>query len=71
MILVSLFAAPRIYIDNQTVIDAQVAKTNEIVQAQVGKGKQIAQKQFSAVYSKAEQFAQDKGIMKKNDKKTE
>ncbi|KAK3843106.1 MAG: Reticulon-domain-containing protein, partial [Linnemannia gamsii] len=69
MILVSLFAAPRIYIDNQTVIDAQMAKTNEIVQAHVGKGRQIAQEQFSAVYTKAEQFAQDKGIMKKGDGK--
>ncbi|KAF9911296.1 reticulon-like protein of the endoplasmic reticulum [Linnemannia zychae] len=71
MILVSLFAAPRIYIDNQTVIDAQVAKTNELVQAHVGKGRQIAQEQFSAVYNKAEQFAKEKGILKKDDKKTE
>ncbi|KAF9932553.1 Reticulon-like protein [Linnemannia zychae] len=71
MILVSLFALPRIYLDNQTVIDAQVSKTNEIVTAQMDKGKQIAQKQFSAVYNKAEQFAKEKGIMKKSDKKTE
>jgi len=71
VILVSLFAAPRIYIDNQTVIDAQMAKTNEIMQAHVGKGIQIAQDQFSAVYTKAEQFAQEKGIMKKSEKKTE
>ncbi|KAF9082671.1 reticulon-like protein of the endoplasmic reticulum [Mortierella sp. AD031] len=71
MVLVSLFAAPRIYLDNQTVIDSQVAKTNEIVQAHVGKGRQLAQRQFSAVYEKAEQFAQDKGLMKKSEKKTE
>ncbi|KAG0295434.1 Reticulon-4 [Dissophora globulifera] len=71
MILVSLFAAPRIYLDNQAVIDAQVAKTNDLVQAHVGKGRQMAQEQWTSVYSKAEQFAADKGILKKSDKKTE
>jgi hypothetical protein len=54
MILVSLFAAPRLYLDNQKVIDEHV-----------GKGRQVAQEQWSAVYSKAEQFAQDKGLLKK------
>jgi len=71
MILVSIFAAPRIYLDNQAVIDAQVAKTNGLVQAQVGKGRQLAQEQWTSVYSKAEQFAADKGILKKSDKKME
>ncbi|KAK3826134.1 MAG: Reticulon-domain-containing protein [Benniella sp.] len=54
MVLVSLFAAPRLYLDNQKVIDEHV-----------GKGRQLAQEQWSAAYSKAEQFAQDKGLLKK------
>ncbi|KAI1311877.1 reticulon-like protein of the endoplasmic reticulum [Mortierella claussenii] len=71
LILVSLFAAPRLYLDNQALIDAQVAKTNDLVQARVGKGRQVAQEQFNSVYSKAEQFAKDKGLLKKADKKLE
>jgi len=71
MILVSLFAVPRIYVDNQVLIDSQMAKTNEVVQAHVGKGRQMAQEQFSTVYNKAEQFAQEKGLLKKSNKKTE
>ncbi|KAI1298193.1 hypothetical protein EDD11_006875, partial [Mortierella claussenii] len=63
-VLVSLFAVPRIYIDNQQLIDSQVAKTNDLVQEHVGKGRQVAQDQWTAVYSKAEQFAQDKGLLK-------
>ncbi|KAF9585065.1 reticulon-like protein of the endoplasmic reticulum [Lunasporangiospora selenospora] len=70
-VIVSLFAAPRIYLDNQTLIDAHLAKANEAVQAQVGKGRQVAQEQWTTVYSKAEQFAKDKGILKKSEKKTE
>lgn len=68
MVLVSLFAAPRIYLDNQTLIDAQLAKANELAQAHVGKGREAAQQQWSNVYSKAEQFAQDKGLLKKEKK---
>ncbi|KAF9906502.1 reticulon-like protein of the endoplasmic reticulum [Lobosporangium transversale] len=71
LILVSLFAAPRIYLDNQTLIDTQVAKTSNLVQAHVGKGRQVAQEQFNSVYSKAEQFAKEKGLVKKSDKKLE
>ncbi|KAF9939044.1 Reticulon-like protein [Modicella reniformis] len=71
VVLVSLFAAPRIYLDHQTLIDAHVAKTNDLVQAHVGKGRSAAQQQWNTVYSKAEQFAKDKGIIKKSDKKTE
>ncbi|KAF9963249.1 Reticulon-like protein [Modicella reniformis] len=54
MVLVSLFAAPRLYLDHQELIDTQVVK-----------GRQIAQDQWTAAYSKAELFAQDKGILKK------
>ncbi|KAF9180286.1 reticulon-like protein of the endoplasmic reticulum [Haplosporangium sp. Z 767] len=71
MIIVSLFAAPRLYLDNQTMIDAHVSKTNELVQAHVGKGRKVAQEQWTNAYSKAEKFAHDKGIMKKSDKKME
>jgi len=71
LILISLFAAPRLYLDNQALIDAQVAKTNDLVQAHVGKGRQVAQEQWNSVYSKAEHFAKEKGILKKSDKKTE
>ncbi|KAF9129072.1 reticulon-like protein of the endoplasmic reticulum [Mortierella sp. 14UC] len=71
LILVSLFAAPRLYLDNQTVIDAHVAKTNNLLQAHVGKGRQVAQEQWTSVYSKAEQFAKDKGLLKKAPLKTE
>ncbi|KAF9156341.1 reticulon-like protein of the endoplasmic reticulum, partial [Mortierella sp. AD010] len=71
LILVSLFAAPRLYLDNQALIDAHVAKTNDLVQAHVGKGRQVAQEHFNSVYSKAEQFAKDKGLLKKSDKKVE
>ncbi|KAG0320878.1 reticulon-like protein of the endoplasmic reticulum [Dissophora globulifera] len=71
LILISLFAAPRLYLDNQVLIDAQVAKTNDLVQAHVGKGREMAQEQWNTVYSKAEQFAKEKGILKKSDKKIE
>ncbi|GJJ76010.1 hypothetical protein EMPS_08368 [Entomortierella parvispora] len=71
LILVSLFAAPRLYLDNQALIDAHVAKTNELVQQHVGKGRQVAQEQWTSVYSKAEQFAKDKGLLKKSAVKTE
>ncbi|KAG0274872.1 reticulon-like protein of the endoplasmic reticulum [Linnemannia exigua] len=71
LILVSLFAAPRLYLDNQTLIDAHVAKTNDLVQAHVGKGRQVAQEQWTATYSKVEQFAKDKGLLKKAPVKTE
>ncbi|KAF8984999.1 reticulon-like protein of the endoplasmic reticulum [Entomortierella lignicola] len=71
LILISLFAAPRLYLDNQTVIDAHVAKTNDLVQAHVGKGRQLAQDNLYSVYSKAEQFAKEKGLLKKTDKKLE
>ncbi|KAF9113299.1 reticulon-like protein of the endoplasmic reticulum [Mortierella sp. AM989] len=71
LILISIFAAPRLYLDNQTLIDTHVAKTNNLVQAHVGKGRQVAQEQFNSVYSKAEQFAKDKGLLKKADKKIE
>jgi hypothetical protein len=71
LILVSLFAAPRLYLDNQALIDAQVAKTSDLVQAHVGKGRQVAQEQWSSVYNKAEQFAKDKGLLKKTPLKTE
>jgi len=71
LIIVSLFAAPRLYLDNQTLIDAQAAKANELVQAHVGKGRQAAQDQWNNVYTKAEQFAKEKGLLKKSDKKLE
>ena len=71
LILISLFAAPRLYLDNQVLIDAHVAKTNELVQAHVGKGRQAAQEQFNTVYSKVEQLAREKGLLKKSDKKIE
>ncbi|KAF9417206.1 Reticulon-4 [Entomortierella beljakovae] len=71
LILISLFAAPRIYLDNQVLIDAHVAKTNDLVQAHVGKGRVVVQEQWNTVYSKAEQFAQEKGLLKKADKKQE
>ncbi|KAF9978536.1 reticulon-like protein of the endoplasmic reticulum [Actinomortierella ambigua] len=70
-ILISLFAFPRLYLDNQTVIDAQVAKTNELVQAHVGKGRQIVQEQWTNVSSKVETLARDRGLLKKSDKKLE
>ncbi|KAF9431750.1 reticulon-like protein of the endoplasmic reticulum [Entomortierella beljakovae] len=60
MILVSLFAAPRLYLDNQELIDSHVAKTNDVVMGHV-----------NTAYSKVEQFAQEKGLMKKSDIKTE
>ncbi|KAI8360954.1 Reticulon-domain-containing protein [Mortierella sp. GBAus27b] len=71
VVLVSLFAAPRIYIDHQALIDSHVAKTNDLVQAHVGKGREAVQQQWNVVYSKAEQFAQDKGLLKKSEKKLE
>lgn len=71
LITVTLFAAPRIYLDNQALIDAHVAKTSDLVQAHVDKGRQTAQSHWSNVYTQAEQFAKDKGILKKSDKKTE
>ncbi|KAF9160822.1 reticulon-like protein of the endoplasmic reticulum [Actinomortierella ambigua] len=69
-ILVSLFAFPRLYLDNQTVIDAQLAKTNQLVQAHVGKGRQIVQEQWTNVSSKVETIARDR-LSKKSDKKQE
>lgn len=71
LILISLFAAPRIYLDNQTVIDAHVVKTYGVVQAQAEKGRVVVQDQWNNVYSQAEKFAQDKGLLKKADKKQE
>ncbi|KAF9984433.1 reticulon-like protein of the endoplasmic reticulum [Mortierella antarctica] len=71
MILVSLFAAPRIYLDNQQVIDTHLAQTNNIVQAHVGKGCKMAQEQWTNVYTKAEHFAQEKGLLKKTETKQE
>ncbi|KAG0050842.1 Reticulon-4 [Gryganskiella cystojenkinii] len=71
LILISLFAAPRLYLDNQALIDAHVAKTNDLVQQHVGKGRQVAQEQWTSVYSKAEQFAKDKGLLKKSAVKVE
>ncbi|KAF8936512.1 Reticulon-domain-containing protein [Dissophora ornata] len=71
MILVSIFAAPRLYLDNQELIDAHVANTNDLVQARMDKGRQMAQEQWTTVYSKGEQFAKDKGILKQSEKKTE
>ncbi|KAF9918706.1 Reticulon-4 [Lobosporangium transversale] len=67
-VLISLFTFPRLYIDNQTLIDSHVAKTSDLVQEQVGKGRQKAQEHLSSVYTKAEQFAQSKGLMKKAQK---
>ncbi|KAG0366738.1 Reticulon-domain-containing protein [Gamsiella multidivaricata] len=67
MILVSLFAVPRLYIDNQTLIDAQVAKANGLVQEHVEKGRQMAQEQWN----KVEGFAKSKGLLKKSEIKTE
>ncbi|KAF9570792.1 hypothetical protein EC968_001392 [Mortierella alpina] len=71
MILVSLFAAPRIYLDNQQVIDTHLAQTNNIVQAHVGKGCQMAQEKWTNVYTKAEHFAHEKGLLKKTETKQE
>ncbi|KAF8939387.1 Reticulon-domain-containing protein [Dissophora ornata] len=71
MILISLFAAPRLYLDNQTLVDAHLAKANDLVQAHVGKGREVAQGHWDTVYSKAEQFAKEKGLLKKSDKKIE
>ncbi|KAF9377016.1 Reticulon-like protein [Podila verticillata] len=71
LILIFFFAAPRLYLDNQTLIDSQVAKTSELAQQHVGKGRQLVQEQWTTVYSKVETFAKDKGLLKKSDKKTE
>ncbi|KAF9920242.1 reticulon-like protein of the endoplasmic reticulum [Linnemannia zychae] len=71
IILVTVFATPRLYLDNQTLIDAHAAKANNLIQAHVGKGRQVAQEQWTNVYSKAEQFAKDKGLLKKAPLKTE
>ncbi|KAG0241977.1 Reticulon-domain-containing protein [Mortierella sp. GBAus27b] len=54
MILVSLFTAPRLYLDNQELIDGHVDT-----------GRKLAQDQWNTTYSKVEQFAQDKGLLKK------
>ncbi|KAF8984875.1 reticulon-like protein of the endoplasmic reticulum [Entomortierella lignicola] len=54
LILISLFAAPRLYFDNQSLIDGHVAKTNDLVQGHL-----------NTAYSKVEQFAQEKGLLKK------
>ncbi|KAG0097538.1 Reticulon-like protein [Podila epicladia] len=71
LILIFLFAAPRLYLDNQTVIDAQVAKTSELAHQHVGKGRQMVQEHWTSAYSKAETFAKEKGLLKKSEKKTE
>ncbi|KAG0286492.1 reticulon-like protein of the endoplasmic reticulum [Linnemannia gamsii] len=71
LILVSLFAAPRLYLDNQTLIDAKVAQSSDLIQAHLGKSRQVAQEQWSSAYNKAEQFAKDKGLLKKTPLKTE
>ncbi|KAF9325335.1 reticulon-like protein of the endoplasmic reticulum, partial [Podila minutissima] len=71
LILIFFFTAPRLYRDNQTVIDAQVAKTSELAHQHVDKGRQMAQEQWTSVYSKAETFAKEKGLLKKSEKKTE
>ncbi|KAF9349966.1 reticulon-like protein of the endoplasmic reticulum [Mortierella sp. AD094] len=60
IILISLFAAPRLYLDNQSLIDGHVAKTNDLVQGHL-----------NTAYSKVEQFAQEKGLVKKADIKSE
>lgn len=65
MILISAFAAPPLYLDNQVVIDAHIAKTNDLVQQHVGKGRQLVSEQWSGVSSKVEQFAKDKGLLSK------
>ncbi|KAG0211086.1 hypothetical protein BGX28_008514 [Mortierella sp. GBA30] len=64
LILISLFAAPRIYLDNQELIDARLTKTNDVVQGHVGKVRHTVQEQWTSVYSKAEKFAHEKGILK-------
>ncbi|KAF9166523.1 reticulon-like protein of the endoplasmic reticulum [Mortierella sp. AD010] len=60
IVLISLFAAPRLYLDNQALIDGHVAKTNDLVQGHL-----------NTAYSKAEQFAKEKGLMRKGDIKNE
>ncbi|KAG0255178.1 reticulon-like protein of the endoplasmic reticulum [Mortierella polycephala] len=71
LIVVVLFTAPRLYLDNRAVIDANLAKTNDLVQTHVGSSCQVAQEQLGMVYTKAENFAKGKGLLKKDDKKTE
>ncbi|KAG0332151.1 reticulon-like protein of the endoplasmic reticulum [Podila humilis] len=71
MILVTLFATPRLYLDNQTLIDTHVAKTSTLAQEHLGRGRQMAQDQWTNVYSKVETLAKEKGLMKKSEKKTE
>ncbi|KAG0239591.1 reticulon-like protein of the endoplasmic reticulum [Actinomortierella wolfii] len=71
MIAVSLFAFPRLYLDNQTVIDAQVAKTNDLVQTHIGKGRKVVQEHWTNVSSKVETIARERGLIKKSDKKLE
>jgi len=71
LVLISLFAAPRLYLDNQALIDAHVAKVNDLAQQHVGKGRQVAQDHLKNVYTKAEQFAKDKGLLKKAAVKTD
>jgi hypothetical protein len=71
MILISLFAAPRLYLDNQALIDAHVAKTNDLVQQHVGKGRSVAQGHWTNAFSKVEQFAQTRGLMSKKVEKAE
>ena len=72
MILISVFAAPRLYLDNQVIVDAHIAKTNDLVQQHIGKGHQLVTEQWTGVSSKVEQFAKDKGLLsKKKAKKAE
>ncbi|KAF9180939.1 reticulon-like protein of the endoplasmic reticulum [Haplosporangium sp. Z 767] len=71
VIVVVLFVVPRLYLDNRAVIDANLAKTNELVQARVSSSCQIAQEQLRMVYTKAENLAKEKGLLKKDGKKTE
>ncbi|KAG0050201.1 reticulon-like protein of the endoplasmic reticulum [Gryganskiella cystojenkinii] len=65
LVLISLFAAPRLYLDNQVIVDAHIAKTNDLLQQHVGKGREIANTHFSGIYSSIELFAQSKGLLTK------
>ncbi|KAF9425978.1 Reticulon-like protein [Podila epigama] len=71
LILVTVFATPRLYLDNQTVIDAHVAKTAELAQTHLGKTREVVHGHFTTVYTKVETIAKEKGLLKKSEKKTE
>ncbi|KAF9585519.1 reticulon-like protein of the endoplasmic reticulum [Lunasporangiospora selenospora] len=67
-VVVSFFAMPRIYLDNQAVIDAHVAKTCDLVHEHTAKGCKMAETQWNSVYTRTETMLQEKGLLKKTEK---